>query len=537
MKIVEEWGNGPGIFPDSSASLARGSIALQVLVVLATLLFVGQLLVGTSPEFAGAVYLALLVVSTTLYLIGFATVAGILVAYMAFRYLVFSQFIKTFYGQPGDSNLQAPETTITLLLVGFTIICGAALLVSKVIGNRKIVSVSPSADTLAFVRNVSLCCGLFSYVMLRGSSVTDSGDTAYGGGIAIARQFGMFTYVAILAETWRALQLSEGRKSTSITLYTVIGALVAVGFLLNSKGAMASPVLMYLFASCAYRGYVTKAQVTMGAVVLVVGVLVAYPAVQLTRKDRGDSGLITLDLAGDYLYRLITDPTSLFDDWQDYLKVPDQSLFTESLEYLGTVDDLRGRFMLIANTDVIANAVNQDGPYGPELIENALRSIVPTVIDPDKPRVYSGDLLTWHYGLRNWGVAGFPTIGLFADCYAAWSWPGVVLVLAVLMPAFFFALALPGTRLGGNFLATYLAFRFFHTFGEGTISGIMGNMFRDIPIELGLLVGMVYLADLVANRRERILANRLWEAGITSGTQAVAGAANAGDTPPSQRDD
>lgn len=486
----------------SSARVATGKW-FPILISSATLLLVGQILVGTSIYFACTVYITLVVVLVTLRLIGLSTIAGILIAYLAFRYLVVSQIVKTLLGQPGDSNLGAPDTTITILLIGICSLCAAALLVRLLMGERKFISVSPSPEVLAHVRNISFGFGGLFLLVIVVTGTTQSAAGEVGGIRAVASQFANIIFLAVLAETWRVLTISQGKRSISSMLLTMLCLLTIMGFVFNSKKGMADALLMYLIASASYRRHLTRAQVGVVICAFIGGITIAYPSVQMLRSQRGTSSVVSFQLAEDFFYRVLTEPQSVVAEWESLESTPDLSLYAEGIKYLGSHDALLERFMLIANTDVIVAAVNQDGPYGMKLVTMGLDMMLPTFLDPDKPRDDTGDVLAWHYGLREWGLFGYPTVGMFADSYAALKWAGVTIFPFFIGLIFFIEIQIPGRWIRGNFIGAYFVFEHFHLFGENTIAALDATIIRNVPTDYIFIFAMFYVADLLIDHRLR----------------------------------
>ncbi len=475
---------------------------MVLLAVGATLLLFVQMMLGTSVYFAGAVYVSLLVTIGTLGTIGFGSVAGVLISYFVLRYLVVAEVAKSLYGQPGDTNLGAPESTITVILLGISVMCLAAILVSYYIGKRRMIAIEPSEPVLFHIRNFSIVLGMACQivVLLWGES---QGTTNVGGVFGIARQFTGILDLAILTETLRTLMHTAGRRSVSRVLLLIVGYMMVVAVIANTKKGLADPLVMYLLTAIAYRGFVTRQQMMTVVAAMVGGVMIAYPAVQILRGTRA-GGTVSLSTAGQLIGDAIADPSTLSDAWSDYRINAElnRSLYGYAIDYLGTYDDLLGRFLLIVNTDVLITAVDQDEPYGPELITIAFEQLLPTFIAPDKPRDDLGDLLTWHYGLRLWGVTGYPTIGYFVDSYAALGYNGVVFITFILSVIFFAQIQLAGTAISQNFLGVYFTFKYLHAFGENPASGMLCEVLRNIPLEYVVLFSMFYVADVLVFRRQ-----------------------------------
>ena len=362
---------------------------ILVSLVLATfLLAVGQLAVGTSVSFAVAVAVTLLVALLTLRIVGLSSIPGMLIALLMIRYLVVSQLAKTLLGQPGDSNLAAPETTIAVILVGTMSICAGAIVVASFLRGRRLLQFSPSMPQLVGFRNVTFLIGSVCTAIAYQEGTRDFSQLSYGGLGAIATEFSGFIYLALMTDTWLALTRSNGRRSTSPSVVALCLALTVYGFLANSKQGIASPLVAYLIASYSFRRRISKQQIAMTIVALIFGVVVLYPANQLMRGRLNVDPSAT-EAAGQMFTQLLQDPSSLALEWEILTTIPieELSLNEQQLFYLGTADDLAGRFLLIANTDVIVNAVNENGPYGPDLITQGFLMAMPTFLLPDKPRI------------------------------------------------------------------------------------------------------------------------------------------------------
>lgn len=299
-----------------AASRSRFPVEL-VLLGLATLLFVAQITLGTAIEFAMAVFLTFFIVILTLRSIGYGSVGGLMLIIIVSDYLVISQLLKVWLFQAADTNLRAPDTTSFVLLLGISAVCAAAIVVSKLLGNRKVIRFDTSPETLAWVRNISLVLGLFFLVVKRSYGVTAEGEGNYGGIVGIASQLGTIFSFPIVAETWRVLKLSGGRRSTSLWLFAIVGALTLQGFLANSKELTAIPFLMYVVAAATYRGYISRQHLAAVGVALFVGVTILYPMIHILRAARDLNGNVSLSVAADEVERVITDPASFFDEWDN----------------------------------------------------------------------------------------------------------------------------------------------------------------------------------------------------------------------------
>lgn len=489
----------------SSPSANRADLGYFLAALASLLLMICELIAGTSFYFALCVFLSIIALIVTLRLIGIGSVAGILIASLEFRHLIFSQIMRTWSAQPADGDLLAPNTTITVILFGTVAICAAALLAHALIGRRKIIAARCPPERLRLARNLSLGFGLlFALLHAYFQRSTDGGGPQYGFLNGLASIMGNLVYFAVYLETWRVLERSNGVRSTSTTLYWMLGPLTVWGFYANSKLGVALPFTSYLLAAMVYRQRITKNQTLAVAAVVVGGLMLVGPGVEILRTERDPmTGYLTTKQVLDFAERMVTDPESIRQEWTTLkeIQASGDSLFNTE-HYLGNSNILE-RFAFISVTDTIVNAVNEDGPYGWGLVTDGFELIFPSFLNPDKPRVWTGDLMTWHYGLRSWGVTGNIATGIFADSYALAEWPGAFLAPFVLVFLFLLGAQSGGTSLRGNFIGAYFVVAYFHAFTEQGVEGLITIIFREVPTILVFLVGIFSLAEGIATRRGR----------------------------------
>ena len=475
---------------------------LTALVGGAGVLFVAQLILGTAFYFAACVLIALLVAIFTCRRIGLDTIGGVLIAAFAVRYLLFSQIIKTAYGQPGDSNLAAPETTIAVLLVGIVSMCLAALVVARMLGDRQLIIFRQAPENLSRVRDISFLIGFGVLVVTRSG---DASNTQFGGLVGFAKQLTNLGYFAIMVETYRVLVLTDGRRTLSTYLLVMLAALSIIGIAFNSKTGIIQPYLAYLLASIIYRRTITPRQLVVTVVGVLVFVAFVYPIVHILRAYTERGGITAeLGMVVGLLTDALASPRFFNDLWEMMKSTPDNSLYAQGLNYLGSRDDLLSRFLLIANTDTIVNAVNVDGPYGPDLIRAGLDTAMPYFVAPNKLQVSTGDIVTWYYGLRTWGEVGYPANGLLADCYAALGWLGVAVIPFIIQIAFLTFVQSAGRHATGNLIGAFFLLINFHPFCEANIQQFITNILRGTPQYMIAIVGMFLIVDFFKPRRARL---------------------------------
>lgn len=487
----------------SPRQIIRAEPMFFSLLAIALIFMCAQLYLETPVYFAGGVFGIFLTVILTLRHIGFASIAGILILFQFFCQIGYSQIAKIVAGAPGQSNLQTPVTTIEINLIGTASFCAAAILIHSVLKRHKILAFNPSIERLAYVRNITFPLGMFFLIYAWAFGASDDGERDYGGLVGISNQYSYIVYLAVLAETWRILRVSEGRESLSRMLIFILAVLELRGFMQNSKLTMAAPILMYFAASISYRAYVTRPQLMALGVSACLGVFLVYPMIQVSRSMIGATGL-SVEAAGEFLNRMIDNPGSVFEEFQEMREEnsEDVSDFTAGLGYLGRADDLETRFVMISTTDMIAHAAENQGLYGSGLITEGFESAMPTFLYPDKPRTDTADELVWYYNLRPCCDPAYPTIGYFADSFAALGWLGVVVIPFFCGLVFFLEVQVGGTAIRGNFIGLYLMQKDFFFIGEGgNIAWFVIETIRNIPLDIMAIFAIFYAASSLGKGR------------------------------------
>jgi hypothetical protein len=462
-----------------------------------------QLWLGTPVYFAAGVFGTFMIVILTLRRVGFASIAGILIFFQFFCQIGYSQVAKIISGAPGQSNLQTPVTTIEIILVGTAAFCTAALLVQAKLKNHRILALNPSVERLAHVRNITFPLGMFFLIYAWAFGASEDGERDYGGLVGICNQYSYIVYLSVLAETWRVLRMSDGRISVSRSLIFILAILEIRGFIQNGKLPMAAPVLMYFIASISYRGYATRVQLWAMVGAACIGVFIVYPMVQVSRSMVGATGL-SVEAASEFLNRMLEHPDSVFEEFEEMRGETgeDASDFTAGLSYLGRADDLETRFVIISTTDMIAHAVEKQGLYGWGLVTEGFEAAMPTFLYADKPRMDTGDELVWFYNLRPCCDPAYPTIGYFADSFAAFGWIGVVIIPFLCGLIFFAEVQIGGAMLQGNFIGIYLVLKDIFFVGEGgNIAWFIIETIRNIPLDIVAIFAIFYAASSMGRAR------------------------------------
>jgi len=113
----------------------------------------------------------------------------------------------------------------------------------------------------------------------------------------------------------------------------------------------------------------------------------------------------------------------------------------------------------------------------------AFERLVPSFIDPDKPRDYESYVLLVHLGIIDPEGGKFPTVPLVAQSYAAYGLVGVLVIPFLTYVVFLLALK----KLGWNLYRNVFAIFFFCSFlvvysNQGDLGQFSGQVLRDFPL-------------------------------------------------------
>src|SRR5262245_9978532 len=94
-------------------------IRLDYVVGGALALLVFQLVSGTLQLYAELIFLFIVLSGVTVNLLGgFKSLSGVVVAFLSLKFVIISQIVKVFLWEPGDSRLEVPLETASILLLG-----------------------------------------------------------------------------------------------------------------------------------------------------------------------------------------------------------------------------------------------------------------------------------------------------------------------------------------------------------------------------------------------------------------------------------
>ena len=146
-------------------------------------LMLAQLLAGTGAIYTQLVFLFVILSGIAVNLAGgLSRIGGFCIAMMSLKLVIISQVAKSFFGEPGDSRLRMPITTIGVLVVGLASVTAAVMFVRV---RKHLLVTDASLESLRVGAVITFGLGAMSHLGVMGTGV-DDGALQVGGQIGRA---------------------------------------------------------------------------------------------------------------------------------------------------------------------------------------------------------------------------------------------------------------------------------------------------------------------------------------------------------------
>lgn len=382
-------------------------------------------------------------------------------------------YAKTILGQALDSNLYAPFTSFLT-----EAICCVALLCALVVATWINVgaNIRPITD-LATLRFLSLSCFLigiiinfFHWYIDRGTS----GGSQYGG----LNVFSGLMYFGIVCGTARVILCSDRRRCIDITTFTMLVLATAAGLMENARSETALPSLYFFTTILFFKGKLPWRYV----VLLVSGALVFIAITPLILFFRYNG----------FRNKTFTEELNAFANVAPLLLNGDQLLFNTGhlghgrgyYDYFGNNEGqvILGRFSSIQQSDPAIAATNATKPMGNDIIISGLRFVLPSFIDPGKPKQTNAFIILARQGWTSARQGAYPTLPLAGEIYSAYGMAGIIFIPFLIFLIYLLVLKKVGWGISGNVLSIFIfSFGVLYIY-DATFSSFLSTSLRDIPL-------------------------------------------------------
>lgn len=465
---------------------------LTIPVATAILLFVTQLMSGTSFVFSFLIFMYILFLLLAVNnLRGMATLSGFCIVMMGLKTVVVSQIAKLMFWQPADSFLEVPEVTAGVLCVGMVSIFGATAVARRIRFQNELMSPVLDPKALKKIWVASYVFGLMTNIVVQVYGVDEITGTVIGGGIInFFRQFTFVYSLSVVAATAYTIVSSNNRKSFGLITFISILTEVIIGILGTSRAAIGEPIIMYLLTCIAFR-FSFKLRHMGGLAMTVILLIFVLSPLSLIGRSYARSPSFT-----DNVNALMTVINRGPSEWKAELE--DTFGRYSSFQYYGEDMGVLDRFSLIEQVDELVAATLATEASGWLTIEHGFKLMMPHFLYPDKPLYNSANFLGHRIGIiSDENETTQITFGLIAESYSAFEWGGVVIIPFMLNLLFFVIYKKLVGDIFNNIWAIWLFGVFQHAFVEATIGSMLSYLFR-FPL---LVIFVYFILNILAQRK------------------------------------
>ena len=415
----------------------------------AIVLSIVQLLEGTPPEFALLTF-AFIVIATLAFNVagGFAYPSGSYIFFYAVLAVILGLTYKAYLGEPADSNLEVPITTMLVYVAGIS-----GMLISAYFKKLLLPAKSLLGDTANQIDldAASIGCMIVGAVIFFAGALTmqasNTAEEAYannsGTVLSALGQVNQFLPLGIILGVTYQIRKSGGRRflGAAVVIATVFSSLV-FGIVSTSKQGLFQPIACVFIAAAALRYKFSVGQVVTMTLGLIFTFYYLVPYIQV-----GKSVVNADTFAGkaENAYALITD----FNAVQVETEAAERN-YQESddytIHYYDFPHGIFDRLQMISIDDALIDVTEQGQVFGLTPLLYDVFNLVPHFIWPGKPLIALGNVYSHEIGLAHYSTAGDDdsTTGISfsptADAFHMARWAGVLLVGPALWLMCFFTM-------------------------------------------------------------------------------------------------
>ena len=424
-------------------------VPLAYTATFAAVLCLVQVFQGTPPTFSLMCF-AFIVIATVAFNVagGFARPSGSYIFFYALLTVIVGVTYKALLGEPADSNLASPRTTMLVYVTGITGMLVAASLKRFVLPKRGLLN---NLTKRVELDAASIGCMVVGFaIYFAGVLTVRGGDTAEeryannsGTVLSALNQVNHFIPLGLILGVTYTIKRSGGRRflNTTVTL-AALASMLFSGIIATSKQGLFEPIICIMAAAAALRYRFSVGQVAT----FMVGMAFAfYYLVPFIQAGKGVVGAPTFAETAENAYNLLTDLDAArqrtAEAGQAALEVDDYAI-----HYYDHAEGIFDRLQMISIDDALIDVTEQGKVFGLTPLLYDVYNLVPHFIWPDKPLIALGNIYSHEIGIAHYssrgedddttGISFSPT----ADAFHMARWTGVALIAPALWFLCFFVM-------------------------------------------------------------------------------------------------
>ena len=413
----------------------------------AIVLSIVQLLEGSSPEFCLLTF-AFILIATIAFNVagGFAYPSGSYIFFYAVLAVIVGVTYKAYLGEPADSNLEVPITTMLVYVAGISGMLISAYFKKLLLPARSLLG--DTANRIDLDAASIGCMIVGAAIFIAGALTFHPGSTAEeahannsGTVLSALGQVNQFLPLGIILGVTYQIRKSGGRRflGAAVVIATIFSCIV-FGIISTSKQGLFQPIACVFIAAAAMRYRFSTGQVVTMAVGLAFTFYYLVPYIQVGKSVVGAE---TFAATAENAYALITNIGAVRMETQE----SEQSLQDTddyTVHYYNGAQGIFDRLQMLSIDDALIAVTEQGQVFGLTPLLYDVFNLVPHFIWPGKPLIALGNVYSHEIGLAHYSTAGDEdtTTGISfsptADAFHMARWTGVLLVAPALWFMCFF---------------------------------------------------------------------------------------------------
>jgi hypothetical protein len=392
-------------------------------------LFIVELLEGTSFFFALCGFLFIFIATVAFNLAGgFTRPTGAYVFFYAVLAVIVGLIWKAYLGEPADSNLETPRTTIMVFLGGISAMLAAVFVSRKLTTKQALIG---NRITDVNMRNAATGCMLTGFFLSLLLAVVPHAD---GSVLSAVAQINRFLPLAIILGTISEIRRSSGTRSVNLTVLLSGAAIFAQGILSYGKEGMFLPLVCWLIAAASQRYKLSFYQLIGGVIWIAFMFYYLVPYSQYGRNFRDPDQTLSENL--DTSISLLS---NLEDVRQNANSTAEEMAYSGQIEgYFNTPQGVFERLQMLAPDDALIAFTEREGKFGLMPILFYFQNLIPHFIWPNKPMLNFGNQYAHQIGNlaeddTTTGISFSPS----GEAFHLAGYTGVLLVAPILWIALF----------------------------------------------------------------------------------------------------
>jgi hypothetical protein len=395
----------------------------------ATVLLVVQLTQGTSPYFALCCFGFMMVSAATFNLAGgFSRTSGAYVFFFSTLTLILGLCTKAILGEAADSNLLAPQKTISVYFGGILAMYCAVFAARKFTPRKAILQ---DLVTDKNMQNATVGCMMAGFIIQITLALVPKTNGSF---LSALSQINRFFPMAIILGVIHQIRKSGGKSSINLPVLFAGANILYLGLVGFSKEGIFTPLACWLAAVSCQNYKLSRTQIAAISVTVALMFVYLVPYAQFGRNLQGpeDTVISRIETVAGLL-------SNLDMVREEYKATIATDILEQQHGYFNKDVGFFDRLQMISMDDSLIELTDRLGPHGISPLIEDLENLVPHFLWANKPAVTGGNSYAHEVGgivTESDDTTGI-SFSAMGEGYHLAKWIGILLAAPVLWTMLF----------------------------------------------------------------------------------------------------